>query len=373
MSSKVRKYLFLIGAIAVNTINIFAQEKVVLKSITVNPMYGFIVQHRPGFSNLVLGHIPSVDINAEFVPPTSKTWPKLYTKSKNGFGLSLTDFANPKELGQGVALYRYMDFNMFKTPLVENYTRVGCGLGYTTKTFDRFDNYKNILIGSKLNVFISFRNRFYINYSPKLAQTIDISFQHFSNGAYQMPNLGINVTSVGTGVRYTFHPTKRDSISNKSNFLRKEANPSHFFFVGSFGVKEPGKPEGPKYFMSSWIAQYHLSLSRKSALRISADFFTNPTLPVKRELSGKSGGNIIQSGITFGYGIKIENAIISAAQGVYTSSLSPLDGWLYHRVSYQYYFGKNWMANFSLKAHFFRADYLEFGFGYKIGKSKNEN
>lgn len=78
----------------------------------------------------------------------------------------------------------------------------GWGIAYDTKTF--YENSDNIYIGSHLNYAI----RFECMYSRKMNEHININtsvkYMHYSNGAFVLPNRGINSVSYKLGVAYLF-------------------------------------------------------------------------------------------------------------------------------------------------------------------------
>ncbi len=95
------------------------------------------------------------------------------------------------------------------------YFRVTSGLAYLTKRYDEIDNPDNTAIGSNWNVHFSLLWGWQWRIQPNLDFNIGAGVVHFSNGGTTAGNLGINVLSLQTGIKYIPKAIDRkDYISN---------------------------------------------------------------------------------------------------------------------------------------------------------------
>ena len=78
----------------------------------------------------------------------------------------------------------------------------GWGIAYDTKTF--YDNSDNIYIGSHLNYAIRFEGLLSQKINDRLNFNTGVKYMHYSNGAYVLPNRGINSVSYKIGLAYLF-------------------------------------------------------------------------------------------------------------------------------------------------------------------------
>jgi hypothetical protein len=75
-----------------------------------------------------------------------------------------------------------------------------------------------------------------------------------------------------------------------------------------------------------------------------------------------------QFGVYAGMSFSYFNSQIVFGLGYYLrDKINPL-GRIYNRVGYRYYFNEKWFGLFNIRANFGRADFFEFGVGYKFGR-----
>ncbi len=131
---------------------------------------------------------------------------RIYGGAYQGFGLARYDFGNPKEIGNPVALYLFQGARIAKIldQLSLNYEwNFGISAGW--KPYDRYNNYYNVMIGSKVNAYLN--ANFYLNWmvSPKIDLNAGFALTHFSNGNTKFPNLGLNTVGLKLGMAYNFN------------------------------------------------------------------------------------------------------------------------------------------------------------------------
>jgi hypothetical protein len=78
----------------------------------------------------------------------------------------------------------------------------GWGIAYDTKTF--YENSKNIYIGSHINYAIRFEWTYDRKLNSNTHLLTGIKYMHYSNGAFVLPNRGINSLSYTLGLAYQF-------------------------------------------------------------------------------------------------------------------------------------------------------------------------
>jgi hypothetical protein len=74
----------------------------------------------------------------------------------------------------------------------------------------------------------------------------------------------------------------------------------------------------------------------------------------------------IQVGALLSYSLFFDRFAIKIQQGYYVVDGQRLNGSLYHRFGLRYALGGNFYAQLTLKTHFAKADYGEFGIGYTL-------
>lgn len=125
-----------------------------------------------------------------------------------GIGLYSGSFFNKKALGYplSVFLFQGAEVRQFsrKTSL---YYELNLGMSFNWKTYDAFDNPDNIALGSSANVHIGAILYLKTPLSDRWDLNYGLSLTHFSNGAQQLPNKGLNIASPFIELVYNFNGT----------------------------------------------------------------------------------------------------------------------------------------------------------------------
>ena len=76
--------------------------------------------------------------------------------------------------------------------------------------------------------------------------------------------------------------------------------------------------------------------------------------------------DILQIGLYGGVYIHFYKSQLAFGLGWYARDNINAGGRMYNRIGYRYYFKEKWFALFNVKANYAKADYFEFGIGYKF-------
>lgn len=127
-----------------------------------------------------------------------------------GIGLAGYTFGEKKQLGDPFALYLFQGANLavLCDRLSLNY-EWNFGLSAGWEPYDPYDNYYNIIIGSKINAYINTNVYLNLMLSRKFDLTTGITLTHFSNGNTRFPNAGLNTVGLKAGLTYNFNREKR--------------------------------------------------------------------------------------------------------------------------------------------------------------------
>jgi len=195
-----------------------------------------------------------------------------------------------------------------------------------------------------------------------------IGITHFSNGAVKMPNRGINIPSINLGLNYYLHEKQflkpETAIQNKSK--------NEFKIIGNWGIKEIYQSFGNKYMAYSLSGNCFRNFSTKRKLGIGLDIFYDTSNKKRLEEEGTIISNdfeIIKPGINIGHEWEISKLTIVFQIGSYLYTKDKNDGYIYDRLALQYDLKEHLFINVSLKTHFAKADFVEWGIGYKLKKN----
>lgn len=342
--------------------------------VGVRPMYGFLIAHRPSMVHLVNEHVTATELFIQKrLSRSDKAWHSYFNRPDHGIALWLGSLGNDGLLGKGIGIAHYANVHFIQRKKFEWNFRLGMGLGYMTKTFERMENNKNNAIGSHLNGMMTLQTQVlwkgkHFSYGSGIALT------HYSNGAYKMPNLGLNIPTFFLSAQYRLKP--RDFEKELETLTEHSFQKDWQFAATWFGaLREINPPAGKKYFVTGFESFATRHFSKKSSWLAGLDVIYNSALPVLYERLEQTNMNhfsFTQLGLNAGWQLNMDELKFSVQMGAYLISRYKEDGPLYHRICLRYFFPNNLIAHFALKTHFAKADYLEFGVGYRFVKGVNK-
>lgn len=336
-----------------------AQEKHAFY-VETTPKLGFLLAHRG-----VMGHVPEShafgnELSVGFEADGSKEWHKFYNFPRYGLTLYNSTVGNNDILGTCHGLFSFIEFPFEKSKKFEFSGKIACGLSYNSKVYDIELNPKNVALSTHINTLVSFglQSRFFVGKNHFL---LGIDLTHASNGATKVPNLGINLPYVKVGFGRTFgNRIQADSVST---FLTDKWQ---FYTMGIFSVKQVFPTGGKTYPIYALSAQAYKKTGDKSGVEFALDFiYKTSILDYKRDLyPDKTKASIGQMGVYVGYALPLDRLRFVTGMGVYILDKYNPDDAFYHRVGMRYLATKNLLINLSLKSHWAKADYVEYGIAY---------
>jgi hypothetical protein len=330
--------------------------------------YGWVVIHHPSFANLITGHTSAFEVNVGKQTVHKNSWNEHFRYPTIGISYFFADLGNPAQLGYVDALYAWINFPLVRSKIYTMGFRLGTGLGYITKRFDRLEDYKDEVIGSHINglMHVSYTNTFKL--SNQLSLFANIGITHLSNGSYKTPNLGINIATESIGLSYRFG---KDTIHFPKHKERQPFNDRKIFLniVAAGGAKEILPPDHQKYFVYSFSGSCLKKLGYKSSLGLGLDYLHDASLKKLMQTDSSFFGKnppVGTIGIYAAHDLAINKVHIVMDLGYYLYRKWKTDGSVYDRIGYKYFFTNNICFNLTMETHWAKADFLECGFGYKF-------
>jgi hypothetical protein len=355
--------------LAIGLLSVQAQENTSESwSVAGNYHRGFLIAHRPMVVSLQKNHLNGLEFSILKTTSGAKAWQSQYNNPEIGVSLSGWNSGNKEQLGNAYAMIPYINFPLIKNNNHQFAIKFGWGIGYVEKIFDAEDNYKNIVIGSHLNCALQFQPNYSLNIGEKITATGGLNVTHFSNGSSSTPNLGINFASVTAGVRYRFAKTAIASTAPTPEFTRSSRITT--FAAASF--KETYPAEGNKYAAFTLSGSRFHQTSSKIGLGYGIDLFYDGSAVKKQEQKGGEASDDLdyfKSGIHAGCELAIADITILLNMGGYLFNRVTGDGTFYHRFGIRYQAGNNIFVCMNLKSHWAKADFIEWGIGYRINRT----
>lgn len=341
------------------TLNSFSQSEREW-GIEFRPKIGFLASHSGTMGHLPRSQAYAGELSYFIQTKGKKQWHMACAYPIVGLTLFGGSVGNNEILGTYWGAYGFIEFPFVKLKHYQFLGKIGSGIGYAEKIFNQETNPKNVAMSTHVNAMICFglKSHFIFNRN-KITLGFDVT--HFSNGAFKVPNLGINLPYVSLGYARTIRKAQMDSLI-QPNFLPFKKWLFGLTAIGS--AKEVFPTGGKKYAVYSLSTSFRWFTKPKIGFEAAFDIISKQTILNYKLDIPKTQWNILQLGIYAGYLMPFDRFHIAVGMGVYVKDKFQPDDYFYHRVGMRYYFKNGINAQVVLKAHWARADYVEWGIGY---------
>ena len=198
-----------------------------------------------------------------------------------------------------------------------------------------------------------------------------VGLTHLSNGAWSVPNLGVNIATINIGIGFTKQEIANRKKTETLNTKPQIIFPEYFFtLIAAAALNESNPPNGKKYVAYTLYASEWKTVSDKSRFCIGGDMFyemANIAAAERDTIFDTSNKlNNLQVGLRFGYELVVGKFALPLEMGVYLFTKTTVNGPLYHRIGVRYYANKHLVINYTLRTHWATAEHYEFGLGYRF-------
>lgn len=304
-------------------------------------------------------------------------WTSVFNYPEIGFGIHYGTFGNNDVFGVGLAVFHYINYNLYNSPKLVINNRIAAGIGVGTKPFDINNNLYNDVSGSLFNVFLSLGLSLDYRISDRISLSFSTDLDHMSNGAIKRPNSGINVLNSSIGTKYHFN-TQPTPVYQR--IKPQKCNLHELLVVGNAGFSQPTPFNTQKYFSSSMSINYLYRYNQKKAIGIGFDQFYSEAAPYawgiyddRYKEVNYTAKDYMFNGLFASYNVYLNKTTIFMNLGVYLQTGTKPQQPLYPRVGVRHQITPKLLASLGIKASFFRSEFLEFGLGYRFNLSKKQS
>lgn len=334
--------------------------------LTATYHYGYVLPEYSYFLYIVDAPIKSVGLSFSKATTGKNDWEKLYNYPEYGISLLYSTLGSDRVFGREIAIVPFFHLNMISRKHFNFFNETGIGLGYVTKHFDFENNYENIAVGSHLN--LHFNLKFGVNYEAfkNVILNAGLSFDHFSNGNTQNPNIGINFVTAYSGVSYRLGNENPRQNADLSPFQKSW----NYELIASVGAKRSrGVLESDLFYTSSFTFEAKWNIRRSLRLGAGADVFYDPSTKTEMESTNNSS---YQSADDFRSGIHLSQEFVYSRlslilqEGFYIGLTDQVNHKpVYNRGIVRMQVSKRSFVQLAMKSHLNILDYPELGFGMK--------
>ena len=347
------------------------------------------------------------ELAIEFPSWNQYPWQQYLGYPTLGVGFVGLDLGNNKILGQAFALYPYLLIDIINTPHFELKWKVGAGLSFFNKTYNRvFNEFGNTpnwsyygptcnnLIGSIVNVYLTTGAHFNFPIKNNWAAYADLGYMHMSNGSVLQPNGGINILYASVGVSYKLHTKNTtDRDFNEKTFqslpykwsinITGSGGYRELYYLDNKGYGIGSIHIGTTYNICNWYAigggfdafydgvfnsntrfgRYILDDKIANLFRVAIGI--NNEFRIGRITAILDWGIYLYDPIKLAY--KDENGNkYEKRPMLYKYNIDKEDGWNYFRLGVRCRVWDNLYVQTAVKTHLSKAEMVEWGIGYQI-------
>lgn len=363
-------------------------------------IYGNILKHTEHLNNLVKNPVMGAELAVEWQTMGEKPWHQYFGFPTIGVGLVGLDLGNPEMLGQLMAVYPYLNIKLLDLKFLKVNIKGGAGASYLNKTFYNTAtnlndlNTGNAAIGSHLNVYFAGGGNVEVPFGRGFTAVAGYTWNHASNGSFYQPNSGINMLNASVGLKYcpvykaNYQPVRKEISSMPQKFTVE--------VIASGGARELYYKDDKMYPTGSLVLGIYRQIGNNVRLGLGVDGFYDGvydgTTKFRRTyLTTNEFKNKIRVGVSlqpelvfgkltagFHLGLYLYNPLrnlepyaearVSTLNKplIYGYDIEKEDGWFYTRASLKYAFTKHVFASLGLKTHLQKAEFIEWGLGYRF-------
>lgn len=280
-------------------------------------------------------------------------WQQYHRLPQYGLGIHFADLIANKEdttIGNPISVFMFFNAPFIRWSKFKLSASLSLGLSYTSKCHDPVRNPYNDVIGSCVNLYFDTNLNLDYSISRKINLITGIGLTHYSNGAIDRPQMGMNTLRINMGLSYNFcgdsKGTDRDFKLNSSCVKQvKRKRDSHnisthetlqfMFSMGIIDQQKIGELEGRRYTSSSFTADYAFPLTPINNLTFGLDLLYNESL--NRTYPGLSPEEVsfIQKsylGSHMGFQVIIQRITLLINLGTYFRQSSYVSGFWFLRA-----------------------------------------
>ncbi len=326
--------------------------------VEVRPKAGFLVAHRSIMGHIATEHAFATELSFYFRGNGERSWHEPYNRPRYGVSTFVGSVGNMELLGMYYGAYGFMSIPLIHGKCYSFSGRFGAGLGYAPKVYNAISNNLSIGTSTHVNAMVNFslENRWEFR---SHAINFMVDFTHFSNGATKVPNLGLNLPYISLGYGHKLRDAKKDL-----EMVPFENRYWEFGAVGLTSVKEMypiGEKKYPVFGLNLTARRY---FKPTVGMEVSLDGMYKQSLRTFEPDVPKTDAELLQLGIFTGYILPFNRFHLVVGMGYYLRDKFHFQERVYHRVGMRYVFDNGINVNLTLKSHWARADYIEYGIGY---------
>ena len=334
-------------------------------SIGGNISKGFITAHDTKMRHLAVSHPEGFSLWVKKHTYGYSDWEKALKYPNIGIVFDYFDYKSDI-LGHSIASTAFFDYYLTRAPKSSFNFQFGVGLSYSFSPYDKKNNNKNIAVGSPITYSLRAQLSYNREIVERLKLMVALRLSHYSNGAFSLPNKGINIPTADLGVFYALNKIKPD-YQIFSTIPKIDDDLKFNIFIGT-GLKEV-TIDGKKFPLITASFYTSMQTSLFNSFNLGVDYFhswaTKEEIAIDRDLESRDL-DFRRVGLVGGHELLIGRLSFLTQLGVYVYRPYKSDKPIYQRYGLKYEVSEKLFCGVFLKSHYGKAEAVEWGVGIKI-------
>jgi hypothetical protein len=332
----------------------------------INLYGGYVASHHD-----YIKHLDAHTLGIEFrysrmYTQESAGWAKDMRLPRRGIALMILNQGQPRLTGYAIACIPHAEFRISGVRNGSFWFRLGTGIAWLTQRYDAEKNRKQIAIGAHLNPVMQFSFLWHHQISDALEWDLGIGLTHFSNGNFNLPNLGMNIPNLHAGITFAKgeHGRQKKTMIDSRHKWKWEAD-----MALHWATKEEGLVSYERFGIIGLSLKAQVHRNRISRFFAGVEGFKDNTYAFRNQ-NDRGLISTLELAGTIGHRLMMGKWILLKEIGIYVYKPDSIKATWYQRIGVQYVFPKHLYAGVSLKTHMSISDYVQFTVGTFLSKSK---
>ncbi len=327
----------------------------------------FVIRHHREMMVLTDGYFSMWELSLMKQTNGSTFYSYLRKYPRLGLTYRYSDFGGSQMLGDVHALMAFIGFPVATRQGLQIGFRIGIGPAYVSKKFDRYDNYRNLAIGSQLNAAVSFQLNTRWRLSTRTYFVAAAGLMHISNGTMRTPNFGLNMPGLSAGLGFKLNDQKIHYQNPKVVETRR--NQQHFRLQASVASRQIRRHWDEEFTVYIATAAYSWFYSDANQVLLVVDGVYDESTKYQMDEEGRPTNelmNVAKIGVSLGHEWVFSRLSLFMNLGYYVHNYFDADNSVYNKLGVNLDVTRFLYLGITLQAHWAKSEFFSAGLGIKL-------
>lgn len=301
------------------------------------------------------------ELNVSNLFTSYKSWKTFRSYNIAGLQAAYYNYRNPDIIGSSYMLTAYTEPIVSKGMATAFSMRGGLGLSYQTKIYHPVTDSLNKFVSARVSFIFYISARLKYTFSTNTLLTFSANFNHISNGAIRIPNLGLNFPTFSIGLE--FFPKQYPRLDEGYTYVEEEGIAGHYLVLSALGGFRYvyDEPAGIYAVNTRYMRQFNSWFGLNAGLDLMLDGGIKKTIAVEN-----GSEDYKRFAVTAGYDLILGKFAVNQYLGVYLYSPRKAKDPVYQKSELSYRIFPDIRAGIALKTYIGEVDFVGLTLSYLL-------